>query len=69
MGQAYAMADLRQPWCGLGISGLRTGTRYGAGWIVLFTLCLLGGIVTLAKAVGFILDVLLRPANRARLVS
>jgi hypothetical protein len=54
MAQPYAIADLRQPWCGLGIWGLRTGTRYGAGWIVLFTLCLLGGIVTLAKAVGFI---------------
>jgi hypothetical protein len=41
-------------WCGLGIWGLRTGTRYGAGWIVLYTLCLLGGVLTLGKAFGFI---------------
>ena len=41
-------------WCGLGIWGLRTGTRYGTGWIVLYTLCVLGGMLTLAKAFALI---------------
>ena len=41
-------------WCALGIWGIRTGKGYGMGWIVIFVLCLLGGILTLAKAFAFI---------------
>jgi|SRR2546421_5611606 len=40
--------------CALGIWGIRAGKRYGSGWVVMFGLCLLGGILTLAKAFAFI---------------
>jgi hypothetical protein len=41
-------------WCALGIWGIRAGKDYGMGWVVMFVLCLLGGILTLAKAFAFI---------------
>jgi len=41
-------------WCALGIWGIRTGKDYGIGWILMCVLCLLGGILTLAKAFTFI---------------
>lgn len=40
--------------CGLGIWGIRARKGYGTGWVVIFVLCLLGGILTLAKAFAFL---------------
>jgi len=40
-------------WCGLGVWGIRSGKGNGAGWFLLYVLCLLGGIFTLAKAFAF----------------
>jgi len=37
-------------WCGLGVWGIRSEKGNGAGWILLYVLCLLGGILTLSKA-------------------
>jgi hypothetical protein len=40
--------------CGFGIWGIRARSGKGTGWVVLYALCLLGGILTLAKAFAFI---------------
>jgi hypothetical protein len=43
--------------CGLGILGLRdksNRSRYGTVWLLIFVLCLLSGILTLAKAFAFL---------------
>ena len=40
--------------CGFGIWGVRARRGKGTGWLVLYALCLLGGILTLAKAFAFI---------------
>ena len=37
-------------WWGLGVWGIRSEKGNGAGWILLYVLCLLGGILTLSKA-------------------
>jgi hypothetical protein len=39
-------------WCGLGAWGLRTKGN-GTGLTLLYVLCLLGGVLTLATALGF----------------
>ena len=36
-------------WCGLGLWGIRTKGN-GAGLMVVYALCMLGGVLTLAKA-------------------
>ena len=41
-------------WCGLGISGVRARKDLGAGWLLISVLCLMGGLLTLAKALAFI---------------
>jgi hypothetical protein len=41
-------------YCGLGIWGLKDARGIGTVWIVLYVLCLLGGILNLLKAFGFI---------------
>jgi len=40
--------------CGFGIWGIRARRDKGRGWVVLYALCLLGGILTLAKAFAFV---------------
>jgi len=40
--------------CGFGIWGLRAMKDKGAAWVVIYSLCLLGGILSLAKAFSFI---------------
>lgn len=40
--------------CGFGIWGIRARKGMGTAWVVLFVLCLLEGILTLAKAFAFI---------------
>jgi len=40
--------------CGLGIWGIRARKGLGAGWLFIFVLSLLGGILTLAKAFAFL---------------
>jgi|ERR1022692_145801 hypothetical protein len=40
--------------CAFGIWGIRARRGKGTGWVVLYALCLLGGILTLAKAFAFI---------------
>jgi len=41
-------------WCGLGMWGIRTQRGYGMGLILMYTLCLLSGLLALAKAFAFI---------------
>ena len=41
-------------WCGLGIWGVRARKDLGAGWLLISVLCLMGGLLTLAKAFAFI---------------
>jgi hypothetical protein len=41
-------------WCGLGVWGIRTQRAYGLGLILMYALCLLSGMLTLAKAFAFI---------------
>jgi len=41
-------------YCGLGIWGLRDRTLRGTAWILLYALCLLGGVLTLLKAFGLV---------------
>ena len=38
--------------CGLGIWGIRSRRGLGAAWVVIFALCLLTGILALAKALS-----------------
>jgi hypothetical protein len=40
--------------CGFGIWGLRTMKGQVTAWVVIYALCLLGGILSLAKAFSFI---------------
>lgn len=40
--------------CGLGVWGIRARKGLGGGWLFIFVLCLVGGILTLAKAFAFI---------------
>lgn len=41
-------------WCGLGIWGVRANKDLGAGWLLISVLCLIGGLLTLAKAFAVI---------------
>lgn len=41
-------------WCGLGVWGIRTQRAYGMGLILMYALCLLSGLLALAKAFAFI---------------
>ena len=39
--------------CGLGAWGIRKGRDLGTVWLIIYTFCLIGGILTLAKAFAF----------------
>ncbi len=41
-------------WCALGVWGIRTQRAYGMGLILMYALCLLSGLLALAKAFAFI---------------
>jgi len=40
--------------CAVGIWGIRVREGKGAGWAALYVLCLLGGVLTLARVFAFI---------------
>jgi hypothetical protein len=41
-------------YCAIGIWGLMRATKSGVGWIFIFSLCVLGGILQLFKAFAFL---------------
>ncbi len=40
-------------FCGLGVSGLRRWRELNGGWLILYILCTLQGVVALARALAF----------------